>query len=132
MCLSPDETKVLQLGHVRGENPKWTTKPEDERGAERQLDLRLRKLLVPCVSRAIELDPAFDLRVRVRLDVEKPAKDSEKPKAWTTVKFEGKAEGLGDELRQCMQTELETWRPSSLVGNGVRVDVHMSATKPKP
>ena len=132
LCLSPDDTKVLQLGHVWGENTKWKTKPEDASGAERNLDQRLRRLLVPCVSRAIELDPAFDLRVRVRLDIDKPSKGSENPKAWTSVKFEGKPKGLSAELRQCMQTELETWRPSSLVGNGVRVDVHMSATKPKP
>lgn len=132
LCLSPDEAKVLQLGYVRAENPKWKTKLDDESGAQRRLDGLMKTLLVPCVSRAIELDPTFDLRVRVRLDVDKPSKEAGTGPEWTQVKFEGKPKGLSPELRQCMQTQLGKWRPSAFVGNEVRVDVRMSAAKPAP
>ncbi|EDM81931.1 hypothetical protein PPSIR1_05673 [Plesiocystis pacifica SIR-1] len=130
LCFDPEQSKVLELGHVVAKDPKWKPAPEDLDGANRRLDAWLQRLRVPCISRAIEADPTLDASMTVRLRVDKPSKESGTGPNWTTVAVEGKPRSVSPELRSCVEAELGKWRPRDYVGKQVRVELRMSAAQP--
>jgi hypothetical protein len=122
LCFAEDDARLLALGRASADDLRVRSSPADSQEEPRHVEQRIgalvRGLRAPCVSHAIEADPALDVRMKVRMVFSQ----SSPPKVTLTPKSGSPSEPL----RGCVLEQLGAFRPFDLDGVTLDFELHMA------